>query len=113
MLTLFGIVRFLRQRRASGDRFPCGLALRAHLVLSISTSSPPQALYCDDYDSTASWCASLLLEEDKIVADGGISLLMVEDPGSSLIWTTPKTSSPAQSGAFLARPLARHSRTQR
>src|SRR5262245_18385489 len=71
MLTLFGIVCFLRQRCASGRRFPCGLALRAHLVLSISTSSPPQGLYCAAYDSTASWCASLLLEEEKIVADGG------------------------------------------
>src|SRR5262249_19732233 len=41
---LLGIVCFLRQRCALSGRFPCGLAFGSHLVLSISTSSPPAAI---------------------------------------------------------------------
>jgi hypothetical protein len=60
MFALLGIVCFLCQRCPPGGRFPRGLAFGSHLVLSISTSSPPQAIYCDDHrDSTASWCLSL------------------------------------------------------
>jgi hypothetical protein len=66
MFALLGIVCFLRQHCALGGRFPRGLALGSHLVLSISTSSPLQAVYCDHRDSTASWCLSLFLAEEKI-----------------------------------------------
>jgi hypothetical protein len=66
MFALVGIVCFLRQRCALGGRFPRGLTLGSHLVLSISTSSPLQAVYCDHRDSTASWCLSLFLAEEKI-----------------------------------------------
>jgi hypothetical protein len=54
MFALLGIVCFLRQRCAPGRRFPCGLALGSHLVLSISTTSPaastillPLRIYCE------------------------------------------------------------------
>src|SRR5262249_1127608 len=54
MFALVGIVCFLRQRCALGGRFPRGLTLGSHLVLSISTSSPPASnilrpprLYCE------------------------------------------------------------------
>jgi hypothetical protein len=54
MFALLGIVCFLRQRGAPGRRFPCGLALGSHLVLSISTTSPPAStillplrIYCE------------------------------------------------------------------
>jgi len=35
MFALLGVVFFLRKRCAPGRRFPCGLALGSHLVLSI------------------------------------------------------------------------------
>jgi hypothetical protein len=39
MFALLGVVCFLRQRCASGGRFPCVLALGSHLILPISTTS--------------------------------------------------------------------------
>src|SRR5262249_11293909 len=47
MFALLGIVCLLRQRGTPGGRFPCGLALRPHLVLSISTSSPSRSRYSE------------------------------------------------------------------
>ena len=47
MFALLGIVCLLRQRGTPGGRFPCGLALRSHLVLSISTSSPSRSRYSE------------------------------------------------------------------
>src|SRR5262249_41681739 len=47
MFALLGIVCLLRQRGTPGGRFPCGLALRPHLVLSISTSSPSRGRYSE------------------------------------------------------------------
>src|SRR5436309_6972442 len=65
VFALFGIVCFLSQSCAPGDRFPCGLALRSHLVLPHFTTSPPERSILRSPRILRGWCPSLFLAEEK------------------------------------------------
>jgi hypothetical protein len=65
LFALFGIVCFLSQRCAPGGRFPCGLALRSHLVLPHFTTSPPERPILRSPRILRGWCPSLFLAEEK------------------------------------------------
>jgi len=81
VFALFGIVCFLSQSCASGGRFPCGLALRSHLVLPRFTASPPERPILRSPRILRGWCPSLFLADEKIAEPAGITLRRVPAHG--------------------------------
>jgi hypothetical protein len=66
MFALLGAVCFLRQRCAPNGSFPCGSALGSHLVPFHFDYLTLESAILQRSESTASWCLSLLLAEEKI-----------------------------------------------
>jgi hypothetical protein len=79
MFTLSRVICFLRQRCASGGRFPGGLTLGSGSHPVLSTSSATQAILRPSR-TNASWCHSIFLAEEKIAEPLGRPQDVIERP---------------------------------